>query len=391
MSYLRSKKNTRKKSPWLKKVVPVLIGALILVGIIHSIYGKKIAIEPQNDASAPEIDIDDHKDSLDDIVNTQPLQGSIFVPYWTAAKLGLPALPNVMKHGALKNLIYFGVTPDEDGALMTDEPGYKNLATFSKNAAAIQGKKLLTLRMLDEDNNEAILQNKDRQNKLIDETLALASQYTFDGLVVDLEHSVLPTSDTVTSISQFLENFAQKTHANNLTFAITIYGDTFYRQRPYDIKKIASFTDEILIMAYDMHKSYGEPGPNFPLTRGSAFSYDFTTMINSFLEAVPSEKITVLFGLYGYDWTVDSKDRPRASAKAMTLSKIEESLLPRCAALHCDKKRDDSAKEMTIRYKDEEGAQHVLWYEDSLSIQSKVKFIQSKNVSSVGYWAYGYY
>ncbi|KXK10333.1 MAG: putative sporulation-specific glycosylase YdhD [Microgenomates bacterium OLB23] len=285
----------------------------------------------------------------------EALYGSIFVPYWKVGDITEPILPQTIAHKNVRNLIYFGVTPAENGSLISSEPGFAGISRFIESTHDIKAQRLLAVRMMNEGTNEAILDDKTFQSSLVSETLGLVRQYGFDGVLIDLEHSVLPTKNTVTAISEFIAFFAERTHSDKKVFTVALYGDTFYRQRPYDVTKIASVSDEIIIMAYDFHKSYGEPGPNFPLFRGEEYSYDFATMIEDFRKVVPAEKITVLFGLFGYDWSVDDQNRPAKAAAPLSLSKIEATLVKTCVAPRCTRARSATASELNLIYTDDSG------------------------------------
>ena len=43
--------------------------------------------------------------------------------------------------------------------------------------------------------------------------------------------------------------------------------------------------------------------PNFPFQDKNKWGYDFQQMISDFSADIPSEKLTIIFGMYGYDWT----------------------------------------------------------------------------------------
>lgn len=180
---------------------------------------------------------------------------------------------------------------------------------------------------------------------------------------------------------------------------MTIYGDALYRVRPYDVKELSPHVDQIYIMAYDFHKSRGEPGPNFPLTRsprrrfGEAgrsesegghkkeYGYDFQTMIADFTQIVPREKITVLFGMYGYDWTLGAQGKPLKAATAVPLLEIDTG-----GAII-----NPNSKEKYIEYLDDEGYEHVLWYEDHESVNVKIDYLKTQGIGRVGYWVWGYF
>jgi hypothetical protein len=232
----------------------------------------------------------------------------------------------------------------------------------------------------------------------------------FNGIVVDLEIAGIASDNLIKKISNLVEGLGKQAKEKNLKFLIAVYGDTFYRHRPYDIDFFGKNSDGIMIMAYDFSKSYGEPGPNFPFNGKEKYGYDFITMISDFLRFVPSDKLTVIFGMYGYDWTVDEKKRPISQAKALTLAEIKRKFLSdgdvsgkefECQLKNCIIRRDPLAKEVEINYTiaadnpDEEGIYridyHIVWYEDEESVATKMKFLEEKGIGSVAYWAYNYF
>lgn len=246
----------------------------------------------------------------------------------------------------------------------------------------------------------------------------LLKKFNLQGIVLDLEISGLPTEDLISEISQFVQFFLEEIKKENFKNAIAIYGDVFYRKRPYDLAFLEKLTDEIMIMAYDFSKIYGEPGPNMPFEGKEKFGYDFKTMIDDFLSLVPAEKLTVIFGMYGYDWRVDEKKRPISSAKALTLNQIKEKFLDVTSLTRSDKNvtsqenllcllkdcliiRHNLAKEVEISYfiasktPDEQGIYrldyHIVWFEDEKSVEIKTSYLKEKEIGSVAYWAWGYF
>ena len=346
----------------------------------------------------------------------EPFRGdarqTIFIPYWD-----LPASPS---EGAEYNsLIYFGVSPDASGELNHDA-GFKNVSSFIHNTSSDK-ERLLTVRMLDTEDNLAILGNGSLQSTVVSESVAIAKKFGFDGIVLDLEMGVIPFENTKDSITSFVKLFSEATHTESVTFSLTLYGDTFYRARPYDVREISRYVDQIYIMAYDFHKSRGEPGPNFPLTRQSVstgglvdheYGYDFQTMVDDFASVVPREKITVLFGMYGYDWTLGPQGKPLKAATAIPLNEIENgysdceiSVIPDLIRNPekvtgspigvgddmCINYINPTSVEKHIFYADEEGYDHELWYEDEESVSVKIEYLKTQGIGSIGYWVWGYF
>ncbi len=305
---------------------------------------------------------------------------SIFIPYWSLNSIGY--LNNYDR------VIYFGLSGKVNGIDKNDQ-GYTNLEKF--NNLNIDMEKYLTLRMTNTDENIRILKDKNAMTQIIEQTLKIAKENHFRGVVLDLEMSVLFGNEIPNQINYFSNELYKKLKENNIKYSIAIYGDVFYRKRPYDIQNLAKNSEEIMIMAYDFHKSIGEPGPNFPLNGKENYNYDMEVMINDFLRIVPQDKITVIFGLYGYDWIVDEKQRPIKPAVSLSLNQIKDKYLNNCIEPKCKIARDKASKENKINVKDLDGRDHIIWFEDERSVEEKIKFLRSLGISNFAYWAYSYF
>jgi spore germination protein YaaH len=283
-----------------------------------------------------------------------PISHSLFVPYWSLNNLTYPSNEEGLILSETKELalsfpkgltptnerinsfVYFGLSSLTDGSINKSDAGYLQLPVFSRFVSDLttstdsdlprvttRGPTLsetkgltptiLSIRMLDPSINESILENETKQSTLISEIIDIAKENNFSEILLDLEMSAtLPTDKLTQQINSFVVYFSKECAKNNLTFSITLYGDIFYRNRPYDVKTLVKYVNHIYIMAYDFHKSKGNPGPNFPLSGKEKYGYDIKTMINDFLIIVPNEKITFVLGMYGYEWTVDEREPTKA-------------------------------------------------------------------------------
>ena len=313
-----------------------------------------------------------------ELINTST---TIFVPYWT--------LDNEVTKEKGERLFYFGISANTAG-INTDEPGYKNVSRF----ASIVGESketYLTLRMLDTKTNIAILEDPELQQKVIRETVEIAKSNGFEGIVLDLELSVIPFDSVTKNINDFVARFDTELNKQDVPFAVAIYGDAFYRARPFDVKYIAQHSDEIVVMAYDFSKSYGEPGPNFPFTGKDNYGYDFQTMIDDYQKIVPAEKLTITMGMFGYEWELGKDGKPLKGAESLTVHQARSRYLNGCTFSECSVNRDPQTKETVVRFKDESGDAHEVWFDDEQSVAKKIEFLRKRGISGVGYWAYGYY
>lgn len=305
---------------------------------------------------------------------------SVFVPYWT-----LTAEQSLVSYN---ETFYFGVIATESGIDET-EIGYKRIGQFIEKARGT--KKFLVVRMVDKEVNSEVLKSPKSQQSIIREANAIAKQYGFDGVVFDFEISSI-AFDTVTKrVSSFYDSFAEQTKTSGLAFYVTLYGDTYYRVRAYDVKHIGRIADKVLIMAYDFHKSGGNPGPTFPLSGKEQYGYDFKQMVSDFKKDVDDDKLTIVFGMFGYDWTTGDDGKSIASGDPESTREIESRFITNCEFTKCSWRHDAKSSETEVVYRDGQGNNHVIWFENNDSVKQKQAYLKSQGIHSTSFWAYTYY
>lgn len=353
-------------------ILIVLVCAFLFLRVIKAKVGHDIAqpiVEPVL-TPTPTIVID----------HSQRASTALFVPYWAVKYLSSKEYDNY---------IYFGITATKNGIDAT-ESGTKNVKTFVDTVP--KGKsKLLTLRMVKSETNAAILQDRKLQQQIISQTVAFAKANGFSGIVLDLEMSGLPFDSLVDQITVFTKELSKQTKTGQLQFDLTLYGDTFYRLRPFDVKHLAPTADMILLMAYDFHKSRSNPGPNFPLSGQDVYGYDMGKMADDFLQVIPNKKLNVVFGLFGYDWTVDDKGKAISQGEPLTDLQIQSKFLNGCMFQACQVKRDSVSAETVIHYTDKNNQKHIVWFEDIGSVVSKQQALRKKGIVNFSFWANSYF
>ncbi len=357
----------------------ILIG-IVLIGIIWVFYSQS---KKGDDVVKPIIKPSQPSQPIPTTHNLQPVSFSLFFPYWTLSENeAVASSPPITKY------IYFGVAPDTQG-INQSEAGFDKIESFANTYP--EEKKALVLRMVNDEVSSTILKSTPLAAAVISQTIEIAKRYGFSEVILDLEVKSLPFEGATEEITDFYVYASSQIKNAGLKFSTTLYGDTFYRKRPYDVKKISGLVDHIYIMAYDFHKSYGTPGPNFPLSGKDQYGYDIKQMIADFSSQIEPEKITVVFGFFGYDWTVDEKNRPLKAASALTLNQIKTKFLTSCSFVNCNAKKDELSAETLVSYQDENDRTHQVWFENEASIAQKMKTLQSLGIVSFSFWAKGYY
>lgn len=303
----------------------------------------------------------------------------IFVPYWSLQGQIDPSYDSIL---------YFGVGVDREG-LDDGDVGYKKLAEFKEMVS--DGKEtILTVKMTDSSVNSDVLKSNVWQEKIIRDAVSLAKEYEFDGVLLDFETSAMGFEKTIANISSFYTKFSKNVKENSLLFYVTVFGDTYYRSRAYDIKTLGSLSDKVIVMTYDFHKARGNPGPNFPLSGKSQYGYDIAEMIDDFSKDVPNEKIVIALGFFGYDWEVDKSGNTIVRGDALSLNQINNRYVFKCEGEMCKAFRRAQTAEPFVEYS-KDGRGHVVWFEDQTSIAKKEEYLSTRGINQIAIWAYSYF
>lgn len=369
-----------------KIIIYLILLLIIFTVIILSLTTKEFPLSSGIKSEKP-FQLMDQNAEVAENNNQLRSKSSIFIPYW--------ALPQSVEDiGPYDRLLYFGISVDENGIQKSDA-GYNQLTSFQTVTKSYTGRKTLVIRMLNSQTNINILNDENMQNTIIAQINDVVKENHFSELALDLELSGLFLTDNTSKINIFVQKLYTLKNKHYRHFSVILYGDVFFRNRPYDVKTIGKYSDEIMIMAYDFSKPYGEPGPNMPFDRQSLneagllpidYGYDFKQMVSDFSSQISREKITVIFGMYGYDWTLNQQGTPLKRAEALTLKQINVR-----NQMSNVKNTTQKSKEKKIEYSDSEGQKHVIWYEDEESAHVKSRYLRDQGINSLGYWAFSYY
>ena len=313
--------------------------------------------------------------------SVHPLQKSIFVPYW-AGEAEREDTPYT-------NYYYFGIQPAKDGSI-ENELGLQHVSLVKKIP---EKQKKIVLRMLNQSVNEVLLSDKTAQKSLISSVKDFMYQNAFSGLILDIEIPFTLQANKKEQITNFVQLICTAIKTDYKTCGVLIYGDFSFRNRPYDLAALGKTADTILLMAYDFQKPFGQPGPNFNFEEKQTYGYDFKQMITDTTALVPKDKIEVVFGMYGYDWTMNEQGIPLQSAEALTVNEIRTRVTQNAHrpndtryALH-----ENAAMEKTIQYIDGDGRSHVIWYEDEESAAIKTTYLKEQGIWQTSFWALSYF
>jgi len=142
----------------------------------------------------------------------------------------------------------------------------------------------------------------------------------------------------------------------------------------FDYAALGELVDIMYIMTYEWGWIGGPPMPIAPINQVRRVLAYATSI-------VPSDKILQGIPLYGYDWPLP--DTPESRAAALSLAEVYDLAYRRGASIGYD----DISQSPWLRYSDEGGVRHELWFEDPRSLRVKFELAQEFALRGVGFWS----
>ncbi len=126
-------------------------------------------------------------------------------------------------------------------------------------------------------------------------------------------------------------------------------------------------------MAYDEHWSNADPGP-------IASNDWFVDGVKTALGQVPSEKLVVTLGNYGYDWTLGKKESDAVTfQEAHTIMKESDANID----------FDSESMNPMFAYVDDNNKEHEVWYLDGVTGYNELASIEDLGIGNISLWRLG--
>ena len=140
----------------------------------------------------------------------------------------------------------------------------------------------------------------------------------------------------------------------------------------HDYATIGSIADRVIIMTYEWGYTYGEPMAIAPYNEVEA-------VIKYAVSRIPSEKILMGMPNYAYDWQLPW----RKGDAATTLSNRQALNLALDSGSNI--LFDTKAQAPYFTYT-RDGQEHIVWFEDALSISNRIALVEKYNLAGLSYW-----
>lgn len=221
-----------------------------------------------------------------------------------------------------------------------------------------------------------VVTRSDVAERLLNNLAALMQEKGYGGIDIDFEYILAVDRDSFTA---FVQRTAAIMHPLGFTVSVALAPKTSADQKGLlyegkDYGAIGSAADEVLLMTYEWGYRYGPPMAVAPLNM-------VRRVVDYAITEIDPSKINIGIANYGYDWPLPFV---RGETEARTIGNVEAVQI--AIRYGADIQFDELAQSPFFYYTDEEGTEHVVWYEDVRSLQGKYDLLAEYGLKGIGVW-----
>lgn len=212
--------------------------------------------------------------------------------------------------------------------------------------------------------------NRTTRNRAATELARLMQGGDYAGIHLDIENVDQRDAE---ALRAFYADIAARVHGQGRQFTIALPAKSIGTpdwHPTYNYAKLASFSDLVVIMAYDHGYAGGPAGPVAPLPW-------VRNVLTYGLKYIPPSKLLLGVPWYGYDWGSNGKGRGRYISHGEALQRGATYRYD--AAVHAP----------TASYRRADGL-HIMWYENKASTAAKLSVVTANGVRGWAAWRLGY-
>lgn len=215
------------------------------------------------------------------------------------------------------------------------------------------------------DDLHRLLNNAKARAKLVDAIYSDLLTHGLAGVNVDFEGLARQDRDLMV---MFMAQLGQKLHPAGLLVTQSVPVD----DAAYDLARLASVNDYLVIMAYDEHDASATAGP-------VASSPWFEAQLARVAATVPVARTVVGIGNYGYDWVEGRRGGvPVAFADVMSIARARDVSVA----------WDESRGNPVLRYQGA-GEPHAVWFLDGVTALNETRTVARAGFRGVAVWRLG--
>ncbi len=366
----------------MKKVI------LIFIGVMLSSIATYIFLPPQ----VPHSPLGSTTHLEVQSTNNQNYLVLGFAPYWNMKKISSESLD------AITHFAYFALHLRGNGEIYTkvnsreEDPGYTNYKRLLSDNT--YKNLILTYMQEDEEALVTMLNSPPSRTAAIGNIIQTMSAAKAVGMNIDLEPIGTISESLRNNFTNFITELKHATCPQPAPscpiISISIYPSAAAKERLWDLKNLAPFTDYFVVMTYDYTTPKSQrAGPNSPLRDFTGeFEHSIIKNLGELTKHIPARKILLGIPLYGYEWdTVDSSKYANTTSRGVTasLERIETMLNEQILELVWDR---NSLTPYGIST--QSGTPSQIYFENETSIRLKLDLVRTSGLGGIALWALGY-
>jgi len=300
--------------------------------------------------------------------------------------------------GEFDRFLFFHLTISDTGAI-AERNGWPENWVDLRNAVKNNNTPLdLTLTLFDVVAFDKLFSSPEATQRLLDESLLLASHEDVAGLQLDFEIYTLVPPQAIAGYREFIVNLSkglrQLSSPKNLSVFFPMGGDS----QLYDAATL-QYVDHLVLQGYDAHwKGSKNAGPVAPLVGDEAVTWK-KAVAQGLSLGMPNDRMLLGFPLYGYEWQVKNKTLRSSTVGegvATTFARMPEDMLPDFKFNVQDQVRQYGASQDPVsgssyyQFKKENGDFFEGWFEDWWSLNIKTDYLVNEKLGGIAFFMLGY-
>ena len=319
--------------------------------------------------------------NVGDIISIPDSRREIEVNGYAIANINNTTLNNTLPY--LTYLSIFSYQVNSEGRLTNlYEESLINTALENQVAPLMVVTNIAETGGFNSDITSSILNNPAIQNRVISDIISILTAKRYIGINIDFEY-IYPQDRE--RYNEFLRTLNTQMKTINPKYILTVAVAPKYRDEQsgilyeaHDYRAIGEIADRVIIMTYEWGYMYGEPMAVSPKNEMSA-------VLKYAVTRIPANKILMGLPNYAYDWTLPYT--PGSSAEAIS----NTTALNRAISYGVSIRFDEKSQTPYYEYRDANGREHIVWFDDARSYNSKLELVNTYGLAGVSIWAINNY
>ena len=222
----------------------------------------------------------------------------------------------------------------------------------------------------------AVLKNVVARDRLVNNIVNKLIEKDYYGVDFDFEYVYAEDKeDYIVLVSKT----AARLNALGALTAVSLAPKT-YAEQPgllyggHDYPGLGEAANLVLLMTYEWGYTYGPPMAVAPINK-------VREVLDYGVSVIPNNKILMGIPNYGYDWTLTFVP---GESVAENISNVEA--VERAASVGAEIQFDEVAQSPFYEYTDDQGLEHIVWFEDERSMRAKLELVNEYGLAGVSFW-----